>query len=462
MRATTTLRHVTAAIPESCKVKAVFPESNQSSHSYLNEPSHVSKLGLQASRHVTAVLSKPRHITAVVPEPRHISSVIPVPRHVSSDLPEPREHLVWPPSLGNISSGLPEPHHGSADLPEPRHVTSDHPEFSSNPNQTHLNQLIKVLLGILETSRQVNSAGHRPSRNNLAEVAAEAAEPPAMAVPAPNPPEVVAEAAEPPKSTSFISVLVIVVAPIHEPSSCPVPAIEAVIELSARPITTMEAVYELSALSVVPTETSNKPTAFTASVLVTLSVPVSALSTLSWWPSTLPWWSAQAWWSPALSAPPWWAPGLSVLLWWPSASPTLLAPPWFPALLVLPQSPGPPHGPDPPPCPSWWKARRPIRRQGRTLQYLVDWEDYSPEERSRVDADDILDPNLVEEFHCDHLDRPAPRPRGRPQRQPPSCFRSRSQGGGSFPLRAIRGFHHWSFDYPHTTLPISPVPGTDT
>ncbi len=44
-------------------------------------------------------------------------------------------------------------------------------EFSSNPNQTQLNQLIKVLLGIFETSRQVcwgklelNSAGHRPSR----------------------------------------------------------------------------------------------------------------------------------------------------------------------------------------------------------------------------------------------------------------------------------------------------------
>ncbi len=42
-------------------------------------------------------------------------------------------------------------------------------EFSSNRNQTHLKQLIKV--GILETSRQVcwgnlelNSAGHRPSR----------------------------------------------------------------------------------------------------------------------------------------------------------------------------------------------------------------------------------------------------------------------------------------------------------
>ncbi len=43
-------------------------------------------------------------------------------------------------------------------------------EFSSNPNQTHLEQLIK-LLGIPDTSRQVcwgklelNSAGHRPSR----------------------------------------------------------------------------------------------------------------------------------------------------------------------------------------------------------------------------------------------------------------------------------------------------------
>ncbi len=46
-------------------------------------------------------------------------------------------------------------------------------EFSSNPDQTHLKQLIKVVC-ILETSRQVcwgklelNSAGHRPSRNKF-------------------------------------------------------------------------------------------------------------------------------------------------------------------------------------------------------------------------------------------------------------------------------------------------------
>ncbi len=47
-------------------------------------------------------------------------------------------------------------------------------EFSSNPNQTHLKQLIKLLLGILEASMQVcwgklelNSAGHRPSRTEF-------------------------------------------------------------------------------------------------------------------------------------------------------------------------------------------------------------------------------------------------------------------------------------------------------
>ncbi len=47
-------------------------------------------------------------------------------------------------------------------------------EFSSNPNQTHLKQLIEVLLGILQTSRQVcwgklklDSAGQRPSRTKF-------------------------------------------------------------------------------------------------------------------------------------------------------------------------------------------------------------------------------------------------------------------------------------------------------
>ncbi|KAL0169072.1 hypothetical protein M9458_037294, partial [Cirrhinus mrigala] len=48
------------------------------------------------------------------------------------------------------------------------------------------------------------------------EVVAEAAEPPEAAVPFPDPMEVAAYAAEPPEATSFTSALVTVVAPIYE------------------------------------------------------------------------------------------------------------------------------------------------------------------------------------------------------------------------------------------------------
>ncbi|KAK3507731.1 hypothetical protein QTP70_034832 [Hemibagrus guttatus] len=86
------------------------------------------------------------------------------------------------------------------------------------------------------------------------------------------------------------------------------------------------------------------------------------------------------------------------------------------------------------------------RRVRLRIQYLVDWEGYGPEERSWVDTADILDPLLSEDFHHDHLNKPAPRPRGQSRCRTPGGVPR--EGALSRPARdlATRGSPRTTFE----------------
>ena len=75
-------------------------------------------------------------------------------------------------------------------------------------------------------------------------------------------------------------------------------------------------------------------------------------------------------------------------------------------LASAPKSPPPPRLVDGQPVYKVGNWLLDSHRVQRSVQYLVDWEDYSPEVRSLVPSWNIVDKSLIRDFHQQHSDSP--------------------------------------------------------
>ncbi|KAL0148041.1 hypothetical protein M9458_056656 [Cirrhinus mrigala] len=343
----------TAVVPESSKIKAVVPVSSPVT-AVVYEPSKV-KAVVPVSSPVTAVVSEPSKVKAVVPVSSPVTAVVSEPCKVTSaGRPGSSLTSAGRPGSSPISAVHRESSHISAGLQESRYVKFDHPEphhvlsdiwksqrimmasvmdpatrCCSSPNGgRHLVRASSVHESAPEATSVHGSAPGASSAHESSPVASSGhkSAPEALSShkPAPVPPEVAAPTAEPPEGVapSANSRLVLAVSKL---SAHPITAKEVVSELSAHPVTAMEAVIELFACPVTAIE-----------AVIELSAPsVSAKDIV---------YELSASSDPTETANRLFSLPLSLLLCLPLLSLSLA----HPALPVLSQSPGPPHGPGPP------------------------------------------------------------------------------------------------------------------